>query len=122
MAPNQTDLPVWPRTLQPYLFFMRRRPGRFLGFGSSPRVCAAIWNRIQLHRRREGLAEDEEFRQFTPSRLLWTLLFLMLYSSEDVLAGIAGTRKTFRKWVWYGIDVLCELDLVRRVGHVGHVD
>ena len=75
-------------------------------FGCSPRVCAAIWNRI------ERLSPS---RLFTPGRLLWTLMFLKLYSCEDVLATIAGcTRFCFRKWVWYGIDLLCDLDLVSR--------
>jgi len=77
-------------------------------FGCSPRVCAALWTRIQ----RRKLSPC---RYFTPSKLLWTLLFLKLYSSEDVLAIMVGcTSKTFRQWVWYGIDVLGELDLVSR--------
>ena len=57
-------------------------------FGCSPRVVAALWNRID----RKGLAPAE----FLPSHLLWTLFFLKLYSSEDVLAALLGsTRKTF---------------------------
>lgn len=74
-------------------------------FGVSPRVVAAIWKRID----RRDLAPAE----FLPSHLLWTLLFLKLYSCEDVLASLVGTtRLTFRKWVWIGIAILGDLDLV----------
>ena len=83
-------------------------------FGCSPRVCAAIWNRIDRLKRRPELAISA---LFCPSKLLWTLLFLRLYSCEDVLASmVRTTRKNFRKWIWYGIDVLGELDLVSPFG------
>ena len=48
--------------------------------------------------------------------MLWTLAFMKLYDSEAVLAAICRCdEKTFRKWVWQGVDVLGDLDLVRHV-------
>lgn len=60
------------------------------------------------------LEEGELPGGFRPSHLLWTLLFLTLYDSESVLAGMCGCHEdTFRKWIWVGIDRLANLHLVR---------
>ena len=58
-------------------------------FGVSPLVCVDIWNTCSW--------------QFgtTPTHLLWAMLFLKVYASEDVLCSLTGCcRKTFRKWLW----------------------
>jgi hypothetical protein len=80
-------------------------------FGCTPAVASALWNRIDKKKEEIGVHCD-----FTPTKLLWTLCFLKIYTSETVLSVICGcTEKTLRKWVWKGIDILADLDLVRHV-------
>ena len=78
-------------------------------FGCTPAVAAALWNRIE--KKKDEIDVDPNF---TPAKLLWTLLFLKTYLSETVLATLCRgcTEKTLRKWVWIGIDILGDLDLV----------
>jgi hypothetical protein len=62
-----------------------------------------------------GLLEDQGSipRGFRPIHLLWTLCFLKIYATENVLAGICQCHEdTFRKWVWVGIHLIKELELV----------
>lgn len=74
-------------------------------FGCNSGVATYLWNRA---RRQKVLPGD-----FTPKHLLWTLAFIKLYDSEIVLSGLCRCdAKTFRKWVWKGIDVLFDLNLV----------
>jgi hypothetical protein len=41
--------------------------------------------------------------------LMWSLLFLKVYSTEIVLVSIAiTTRKTFHKWVWKVVAVTAQ--------------
>ncbi len=60
-------------------------------FGTTPGSCAYIWQEIEKH--------DENLKYF---HLLWALLFLKLYDSEEVLSGMVGgvDEKTFRKYIW----------------------
>ena len=45
--------------------------------------------------------------------MLWTLLFLKVYASENVLCKIcACDEKTLRKWVWMMLDEMARLDVV----------
>lgn len=45
-----------------------------------------------------------------PVHLLWGLMLMKVYATEDVLANIAkATEKTFRKWAWAFIDALADL-------------
>ena len=63
----------------------------FAHFGCSSDVISIVWQKI--HRIKP--------RSCKPKHVLWALLFLKTYNSEDVLASRVGTnRKTFRKWVW----------------------
>ena len=56
-------------------------------FGVSPVVVSSVWNRMD----EESLLPSNAL----PKHLLWTLLFLKLYSSSDVLASMCGvTAKT----------------------------
>jgi hypothetical protein len=56
-------------------------------FGTPPHVVAIVWHLID---KPEG-AE--------PKHLLWILLFIKVYASEDVLHNMVGTSKnTYRKW------------------------
>lgn len=74
-------------------------------FGVSAHTVSYLW---ELLSRRGNLP-----RGFRPSHLLWTLVFLNLYASEPIAAALCGCdEKTLRKWVWIGVDRLCELELV----------
>ena len=72
-------------------------------FGVRPPVCAVIWTRLEV--KRMGKAE--------PIHLLWALLLLKVYASEEVLTVITKVdRKTFRKWAWVLIDAISTLPMV----------
>ena len=44
--------------------------------------------------------------------LLWTLLFLRLYDTEEILAAKVGAvEKTYRKWVWLFVDLISYLQV-----------
>ena len=45
-----------------------------------------------------------------PVHLLWALMLIKIYATEDVLSGIAGvTEKTYRKWAWKFIKAVSDL-------------
>ncbi|KAG9400879.1 hypothetical protein AC1031_009602 [Aphanomyces cochlioides] len=72
-------------------------------FGVSISVATLTWEKMP---RPEGAQ---------PWHLLWALMILKIYSSENVHATIAGAdEKTFRKWCWLILDSLEELDAVSR--------
>ena len=74
-------------------------------FGCSPKVAAALWNRLD--------GKDLLPRDALVKHLLWGLAFLKLYNVERAQAPPSGAdEKTFRKWVWIVLDALAELDLV----------
>ena len=68
-------------------------------FGTTPGICAYLWKAISFHLNEK----DPSPRYF---HLLWALLFLKLYETESVLAGIVGgvDEKTLRKWVWFMLE------------------
>jgi hypothetical protein len=67
------------------------------GFGSD--VCATVWSRI-IH------PDGAE-----PPHLLWTLLFLKVYASEEVISNLVGVcRNTYRKWVWPMLSVIQQME------------
>ena len=46
-----------------------------------------------------------------PKHLLWCLFFLKSYTSENAVAASVGAdEKTFRKWFWYVIGCLNDLE------------
>jgi hypothetical protein len=48
---------------------------------------------------------------FKPVHLLWGLLFLHLYNSEPVnCTRVACDEKTFRKWAWFVVCALADLE------------
>lgn len=60
-------------------------------FGCSTEACQDLW-KITFGYQKVGTQ---------PKHLLWALLQLKVYATEDVLAALIGCdRKTFRKWVW----------------------
>jgi hypothetical protein len=71
-------------------------------FGTSPKVCALLWQKIDLSLMPNGAK---------PCHLLWALMFLKLYCAEPVLATLAGGvhEQTLRKWVWLFVDAISDL-------------
>lgn len=77
---------------------------RFLAlFGVSSSICSIIWNEI------ESLLPDGS----SPVHLLWTLLFLKNYNTEETnRAIIKADEKTIRKWIWIMVDAISKLKVV----------
>ena len=77
-------------------------------FGASSVVLVDLWNRLKTQDLDTGA---------TLKHLLWSLVFLKVYASSEVLCAIVGwpNRKTFAKWVWYFVERIAELkdDLIR---------
>ena len=74
-------------------------------FGTSWTVCAEAWLRIF-----PDLSRSDKFLR--KKHLLWSLLFLKLYATETVHAGLVGCdEKTFAKWVWKVVAALADLDV-----------
>ena len=71
-------------------------------FGVTPYVCAYVWQALWT----KMLVPRHGIKPY----LLWALMFLKLYSTEIVLAGMAGTSpKTFKKWSITFINALSQL-------------
>lgn len=72
-------------------------------FGATAAVVAHLWdNCINLIPRNSQ-----------KKHLLWSLVFLKVYSTEEVHCGIVGTNpKTFRKWCWMYVQTIASLNLV----------
>jgi hypothetical protein len=62
-------------------------------FGATPKICADIWQMIN---------PPQHINQYArPVHLLWGLMLMKVYATEEILSGIAGvTEKTYRKWAW----------------------
>lgn len=74
-------------------------------FGASIDVITDIWNRVQ------PFIDDEHAGSSHPKHLLWCLVFLKIYSTEEVHCRIVGwpAPKTFRKWSWYFVGKIAQL-------------
>lgn len=73
-------------------------------FGVAPNICALIWS----------LLNGKRDRGSKPIHLLWALLFLNKYDTEELHAAITEVDvKTFRKWSWTFINLISNLDVVR---------
>lgn len=70
-------------------------------FGCSVVVATTVWNHIH-----ENLKETTK-----PKHLLWGLLFIKVYASQDVHCRIVGwpDPKTFRNWSWYILEKVAGL-------------
>ena len=55
---------------------------------------------------------DNTLNGVEPKHLLWALMFLKLYGTEDNVVSLAGgcDDKTYRKWVWIMIINLSDLE------------
>jgi len=74
-------------------------------FGMTVKLCSWYWRQLVIR----GLLPDS----FKPERFLWTLHFLRVYNTEEVNCTMFScSEKTFRKWIWVGIDAIGSLQLV----------
>ena len=77
-------------------------------FGIDWIVCAKLWVLLL------PLFSDNSYTLAGAKmvHLLWTLMFLRLYDTEDILAARVGVvEKTYRKWVWLFIDLISYLEV-----------
>ena len=80
-------------------------------FGAPCSIIAIIWNRIWM--KLEPDEKDDVCKKGIPQCkfLLYALVFLKVYSSEDVHCSIVGwpSVRTFRKWSWFFVGKISEL-------------
>lgn len=71
-------------------------------FGVSSEIAAEIWNLIEPSVDEPGAA---------PKHLLWALVFMKVYSTEEIHCAIVNwpSDRTFRKWSWYFIAKIADL-------------
>ena len=72
-------------------------------FGASSIVVADLWNKIVAQ---APVAEGGQ-----PKHLLWALVHLKVYSTEEIHCSIVGwpSVRTFAKWAWYFVCRIAEL-------------
>ena len=84
-------------------------------FGCSAKVVLQIWNMINADIKGSPKIDH----------LLWSLMFLKLYSKETVTSRLAGgvDEKTYRKWVWIFVTAIADLevDVVRHKCYIACV-
>jgi len=67
-------------------------------FGTSPLICSLLWEIVALHPQGEKLS---------PIHILWTLYFLKVYPTSDLLSGrLRKDPKTVKKYLWMCLYVL----------------
>ena len=72
-------------------------------FGVTSNVCAIIWAKLEVN-----VTTDKD-----PNHLLWGLLFLKVYSTEEVHSSLVGTTvKTLRKWSIPMVERMSDLNTV----------
>ena len=73
-------------------------------FGCGPIVFLSLWNLLAI----SNAVPDGG----TIEHLLWTLMFLKLYSGQKALCALAGgvDPETFRTWVWKFVLAVAELE------------
>ena len=73
-------------------------------FGVDERICARLWESTTMQRPESA----------QPKHLLFSLLLLKIYRSENVLATMCRVdEKTFRKWAWRFVELISDLKYVR---------
>src|SRR5688500_2714584 len=74
-------------------------------FGLTPNLCTPAWQHLTASRWTKHAG-----RIAHPVHLLWTLLFLKTYSTEQVLSQFIGVdEKTYRKWVWFYLEGISKM-------------
>lgn len=77
-------------------------------FGVTPLICSIIWNKIRPNIK----------NGCSPKHLLWTLMFLRNYNTEETNRAILNVdEKTIRKYVWDIIDYISSLRVVSYITH-----
>ena len=72
-------------------------------FGTSPTTTLIVWFHLHHH--------DLLPKNGLPPHLLWGQLFLKMYATEEIHAGIAGVNETtFRLWSWLFIEAISKLE------------
>lgn len=71
-------------------------------FGAPTHIIVDIWNEMR----------DDLQSGALPKHLLWGLLLMKVYSTEEVHCRIVGwpDPQTFRKWSWYFIEKIADLE------------
>jgi len=76
-------------------------------FGASPEACSEVWDLLCDDRVSVWKPIDAKAR---PEHLLWALLILKTYDTEELLCSKLGVdEKTFRKWSWRFIVAIAAL-------------
>ena len=75
-------------------------------FGTSSQICSVLWDYIDPYN-----TIGKKYKNVSPKHLLWALMFLKVYGTEDIHSTLAGgvDPKTFRKWCWIFIDYIGNL-------------
>lgn len=74
-------------------------------FGVKPSRAAEVWSLLVGH----NLVPPKT----QPMHLLWALLFLKVYGTEEVNAGMIGhDESTIRKWVWLLVKAMHDLSKI----------
>lgn len=72
-------------------------------FGVSSSSATILWNRLGNCPINGG----------APKHLLWALMFVKIYATENVNATLLKTdEKTFRKWTWVFLKMLSDIKVV----------
>ena len=73
-------------------------------FGAQSSIVATLWN--MLIENNNGDLDDGK-----PEHLLWALVFLKVYGTEEVNCSIVGwpCTKTFSRWAWYFVGKIADL-------------
>ena len=82
--------------------------GRWMSlFGTTPEVCVVLWNKIDPRRTMVGVGQAPE-----PKHLLWALIFLRIYDTDEVNSRLVGgvDEKTFRKWAHPFVEAISFLE------------
>ena len=75
-------------------------------FGCSPMVCVIIWN----------LLTNQHPIDSKPLYMLYGLLFLKVYGTENVNRTITGTYESkFRYWAWLYVKLISKLNVVSNI-------
>lgn len=76
-------------------------------FGVGPAHCEIVWNLI---------CHQQSVNDLQPQHMLFGLLFLKLYSTEEIHSHLFRvTRTTFRTLSWRAVHVMAELKVVRNL-------
>jgi hypothetical protein len=83
-------------------------------FGTGPAQVAMLWNKLNQNFMLSHITKPQ------PKHLLWALLFLKDYETEEKLAALVGgvDAKTFHKWTWTYVKAVAGLSHIYVSGFV----